>query len=30
MLKKLLLFVITFVLIIGGTSMSIAKNNDWD
>ena len=30
MFKKLLIFVVTFILIIGGTSMSIAKTNDWD
>ena len=30
MLKKLIIFTGLFLLIIGGTTMTTAKNNDWD
>ncbi len=30
MIKKLFIFIITFLLILGGTNMSIAKSNDWN
>ena len=30
MFKKVLVFIVTFILIIGGASMSMAKSNDWD
>ena len=30
MFKKVLVFIVTFILFIGGVSMSMAKSNDWD
>ena len=30
MFRKLLVFIVTLILIIGGTTMSMAKSNDWD
>ena len=30
MFRKILVFIVTLILIIGGTTMSMAKSNDWD
>ena len=30
MFKKVLVFIVTFILIVGGASMTMAKSNDWD